>query len=143
MGGAITIWVSSPGRWSPKITARARARASRVPSGANTTEGEGSGLSGTFWGEYNDEGSAYITETKNVYANFGAYVTANSNASNNTGHITFTNNWGSSASPGLNGPGSTVSGNIQINGDTFPADAQTIVNAAGLEAAYADLKTNP
>ena len=67
----------------------------------NYCEGKGSGLSGTFWGEYNDEGSAYITETKNVYANFGAYVTANANASNNTGHITFTNNWGSSASPGL------------------------------------------
>ena len=109
----------------------------------NYCEGKGSGLSGTYWGEYNDEGSAYITETKNVYANFGAYVTANSNASNNTGHITFTNNWGNTASPGLNGPGNTVSGNIQISGDTFPADAQTIVNAAGLEAAYADLKTNP
>ncbi|HEY6478348.1 MAG TPA: right-handed parallel beta-helix repeat-containing protein [Polyangia bacterium] len=109
----------------------------------NYCEGKGGGLSGTFWGEYNDEGSAYITETKNVYANFGAYVTANANASNNTGHITFTNNWGSSASPGLNGPSNTVSGNVQISGDTFPADAQTIVNAAGLEAAYADLKNNP
>jgi hypothetical protein len=109
----------------------------------NYCEGKGSGLLGTFWGEYNDEGSAYITETKNVYANFGAYVTANANAANNTGHITFTNNWGSSASPGLNGPGNTVSGNIQINGDTFPADAQTVVSAAGLESAYADLKTNP
>ena len=70
-------------------------------------------------------------------------MTANANASNNTGHITFTNNWGRSASPGLNGPGNTVSGNIQINGDTFPTDAQTIVNAAGLEAAYANLKANP
>jgi hypothetical protein len=109
----------------------------------NYCEGKGSGLSGTYWGEYDDEGSAYITETKNVYANFGAYVTANANASNNTGHITFTNNWGSSASPGLNGPGNTVSGNVQISGDTFPSDAQTIVNAAGLEAAYADLKTTP
>ncbi|HVV49989.1 MAG TPA: hypothetical protein VHO06_10045, partial [Polyangia bacterium] len=109
----------------------------------NYCEGKGSGLSGTYWGEYNDEGSAYITETKNVYANFGAYVTANANASNNTGHITFTNNWGSSASPGLGGPANTVSGNVQISGDSFPADAQTIVNAAGLEAAYADLKANP
>jgi hypothetical protein len=109
----------------------------------NFCEGKGSGLSGTYWGDYNDEGSAYITETKNVYANFGAYVTANANASNNTGHITFTNNWGASASPGLNGPGNTVSGNIAITGDTFPSAAQTIVNAAGLEAAYADLKTNP
>ena len=109
----------------------------------NFCEGKGSGLSGTYWGEYNDEGSAYITETKNVYANFGAYVTANANASNNTGHITFTNNWGSSASPGLGGPGNTVSGNIAISGDTFPSAAQTIVSAAGLEAAYADLKSNP
>ncbi len=109
----------------------------------NYCEGKGSGLSGTYWGEYNDEGSAYIVETKNVYANFGAYVTANANASNNTGHITFTNNWGSSASPGLGGPANTVSGNVAISGDTFPSDAQAIVNAAGLEAAYADLKTNP
>jgi hypothetical protein len=109
----------------------------------NYCEGKGSGLAGTYWGEYNDEGSAYITETKNVYANFGAYVTANANSANNTGHITFTNNWGSSASPGLGGPGNTVSGNVQISGDTFPSDAQAIVDAAGLEAAYADLKTNP
>ena len=109
----------------------------------NYCEGQGSGLLGTYWGDYNDEGSAYITETKNVYANFGAYVTANANASNNTGHIAFTNNWGSSASPGLNGPANTVSGNIQISGDTFPTDAQAIVNAAGLEAAYADLKATP
>ena len=109
----------------------------------NYCEGKSSGLSGTYWGEYNDEGSAYITETKNVYANFGAYVTANANASNNTGHITFTNNWGNSASPGLNGPSNTVSGNVAISGDTFPSDAQAIVSAAGLEAAYTDLKSNP
>jgi hypothetical protein len=109
----------------------------------NFCEGKGSGLSGTYWGEYDDEGSAYITETKNVYANFGAYVTANANASNNTGHITFTDNWGSSASPGLGGPANVVSGNVAISGDTFPAAAQTIVNAAGLEPAYADLKSNP
>jgi hypothetical protein len=109
----------------------------------NYCEGKGSGLSGVIWGEYEDEGSAYVTITKNVYANFGYYVTANSNAANNTGHLTFTNNWGSSASPGLNGPANVVTGNIAINGDNFPTDAQTIVSAAGLEAAYADLKMNP
>jgi hypothetical protein len=109
----------------------------------NFCEGKGSGLSGTIWGEYEDEGSAYVTITKNVYANFGSYVTANANASNNTGHLTFTNNWGTSANPGLNGPGNTVMGNIAISGDTFPADAQAVVSAAGLEAAYADLKMNP
>ncbi len=109
----------------------------------NYCEGKGSGLSGTFWGDYNDEGSAYITETKNVYANFGAYVTANANAANNTGHITFTDNWGASASPGLGGSANTVSGNIQINGDSFPADAQKVVDASGLDPAYTDLKNTP
>lgn len=109
----------------------------------NYCEGKGSGPLGTIWGEYDDEGSAYITETKNVYANFGAYVTANANSANNTGHITFTNNWGSSASPGLGGPANVVTGNIALSGDNFPADAQSIVDAAGLEATYVDLKTNP
>jgi hypothetical protein len=113
----------------------------------NYCEGQGSGLSGTYWGDYNDEGSAYITETDNVYANFGAYVTANANSSNNTGHITFTNNWGSSANPGLNGPANTVSGNMILSGGgtattkgtNFPSAAETIVNASGLEATYAGL----
>ena len=114
----------------------------------NYCNGLGSGLSGTYFGMYADEGSAYITITKNVFASFGALATANANASNNTGHITFTNNWVSSTSPNpsLGGPGNTVSGNISISGSQlsgFPADAQTVAGAAGLEAAYADLKTNP
>ena len=114
----------------------------------NYCNASGSGLSGSYFGMYADEGSAYITVTKNVFASFGALATANANANNNTGHITFTNNWVSSSSPnpGLNGSGNTVSGNISINGTQisgFPADAQTVANAAGLETAYADLKTNP
>ena len=56
----------------------------------------------------------------------------------------FKRDWGAdAASPGLGGSGNTVSGNIQLSGDNFPADAQAIVTAAGLEAAYADLKMNP
>ena len=114
----------------------------------NYCNGTGSGLSGTYFGYYADEGSAYLTITKNVFASFGAIATANANASNNTGHLTFTNNWvsASSPNPGLGGPGNTVTGNISISGTQisgFPADAQTIANAAGLEAAYADLKTTP
>ena len=114
----------------------------------NYCNGSGSGLSGLIFGDYEDEGSAYVTITKNVFASFGAVATANANASNNTGHITFTNNWVSSSppNPSLGGPGNTVSGNITISGaqiSGFPADAQTVANAAGLEAAYADLKTNP
>jgi hypothetical protein len=92
--------------------------------------------------------TACITITKNVFASFGAVATANANASNNTGHNTFTNNWvsASSPNPALGGPGNNVSGNISITGSQisgFPADAQTVANAAGLEPAYADLKTNP
>jgi hypothetical protein len=111
----------------------------------NYCEGKGSGPSGTIWGEYADEGSAYLTITKNVYADFCCYVTANWNSSNNTGHLTFTNNWvgTTNANPSLNGPGNVVMGNVSFGGMSFPADAQTVVNAAGLEPAYADLKMNP
>ena len=122
--------------------------ASATTTTQNYCDGSGSGLSGSYFGDYEDEGSAYTTITKNVFASFGAVATANANASNNTGHITFTNNWVSSSNPnpGLGGPGNTVSGNVSISGSQisgFPADAQTVANAAGLEAAYADLKTNP
>jgi hypothetical protein len=122
--------------------------ASATTTTQNYCNGSGSGLSGSYFGDYEDEGSAYTTITKNVFASFGAVATANANASNNTGHITFTNNWVSSSSPnpGLGGPSNTVSGNISISGSQisgFPADAQTVANAAGLEATYADLKTNP
>jgi hypothetical protein len=114
----------------------------------NYCNGSGSGLSGTYFGYYADEGSAYLTISKNVFASFGAVATANANASNNTGHNTFTNNWVSSSNPNpsLGGPGNTVSGNISITGTQisgFPTDAQAVANAAGLEAAYADLKSNP
>ena len=122
--------------------------ASATTTTQNYCNGSGSGLSGSYFGDYEDEGSAYTTITKNVFASFGAIATANANASNNTGHITFTNNWVSSSSPnpGLGGPANTVSGNISISGSQisgFPTDAQTVANAAGLEATYADLKTNP
>jgi len=114
----------------------------------NYCNGQGSGLSGTYFGYYADEGSAYLTITKNVFASFGAVATANANASNNTGHLTFTNNWVSATSPNisLGGPANTVTGNISITGTQisgFPTDAQTIAKAAGLEAAYSDLKTAP
>jgi hypothetical protein len=112
----------------------------------NYCNGSGSGLSGTYFGDYEDEGSANIIITKNVFASFGAVATANANANNNTGHNTFTNNWvsASNPNPSLGGPGNTISGNISISGSQisgFPAEAQTVANAAGLEAAYADLKT--
>ncbi len=111
----------------------------------NYCNGAGSGLHGVIWGEYEDEGSAYLTITKNIFASFCCYVTANANASNNTGHLTFTNNWLSTSNPnpGLGGPANVVSGNVSISGATLPAEAQAVASAAGLESGYADLKTSP
>ena len=122
--------------------------ASGTTATENYCDGKDSGLSGTYFGYYADEGSAYLTITKNVFASFGAVGTANANGSNNTGHLTFTNNWVSANPPniGLGGPANTVTGNISISGTQvsgFPADAQTIAKAAGLESAYADLKIAP
>ena len=112
----------------------------------NYCNASGSGTSGLFIGDYEDEGSAYVTITQNIFASFGEWVFANWNASNNTGNLTWTNNWvsGSASIPG--GPNEVNTGNVTISGSQisgFPAAAQTIANAAGLEAAYASLKNNP
>jgi hypothetical protein len=39
--------------------------------------------------------------------------------------------------------GDVVTGNSSIDGGALPSDAQTVVSAAGLEPAYAGLKTSP
>jgi hypothetical protein len=114
----------------------------------NYCNGDGSGLHGLIWGDYEDEGSAYLTITRNIFASFGAVVTFNGWNGNNTGHLTYTDNWVSSDDPNpeLLGADNTISGNIPISGSQisdFPADAQTVANAAGLEPDWADLKTNP
>jgi hypothetical protein len=109
----------------------------------NFCEGTGSGLLGTYWGEYNDAGTAYITERMNVYASLPAYVLVHVTPGDNTGYVTFTDNWGPFVPAALNGPGNVQTGNVAFDGDNFPPDAQAVVNAAGLEAAYADLKNAP
>lgn len=91
--------------------------------------------------DYEDEGSRYLTISKNVFASFGSWGTANANASNNTGDLTVTGNW-ISGGQSFRGNNNTITGNITING-ALPTDAQAVVAAAGLESSYADLKTNP
>ncbi|HEY8926769.1 MAG TPA: right-handed parallel beta-helix repeat-containing protein, partial [Polyangia bacterium] len=93
------------------------------------------------FGDYEDEGSRYLTITKNVFSGWGSWATANANATNHTGDLMFTNNW-VSGSQGIRGSNNTITGNVTISG-ALPADAMTVVNAAGLEPAYADLKTAP
>lgn len=96
---------------------------------------------GSYFGSYEDEGSRYLTLSKNVFQSFGAWGTQNANGMNNTGDLTVTNNWLSGNSNIANGSrNDVVTGNTTLNGGALPADAQAIANAAGLEAAYADLK---
>ena len=93
------------------------------------------------FGDYEDEGSRYVTITKNVFSGWDSWGTANANATNKTGDLTVTNNWVSGGNS-FRGSNNTITGNVTISG-TLPADAQAVVNLAGLESAYADLKTSP
>ncbi|HEX7478518.1 MAG TPA: right-handed parallel beta-helix repeat-containing protein [Polyangiales bacterium] len=105
---------------------------------------QGGGTSqGGYFASYEDEGSRYLTLSKNVFQSFGAWGTQNVNGGRNyTGDLTVTKNWLSGGSNIANGDrNDVVTGNITLNDGTLPADAQAIANAAGLEAAYADLKT--
>jgi len=92
-------------------------------------------------GVYPDEGSRYLTVTKNIFVGWGTWIFANANASNNTGDLTITNNW-ISGGANIGGRNNTVTGNVTIGG-ALPADAQAVADAAGLEAGYADLKKEP
>ena len=96
------------------------------------------------FGDYEDEGSRYLTLSKNVFTGWGSWITVNASADRPTGDLTVTGNWVSgNAMPGIGGTNNKVSGNIAVTGNTLPADGDAIAKAAGLEAAYADLKTNP
>jgi hypothetical protein len=111
---------------------------------ANYCDGAGSGLSGSYVGVYADEGSQSLTYTKNVFASFGTWASANANASNKTGNLTLTNNWVSGGANVSNGSrGNVVTGNVSLGGSSLPAEARVIVDAAGLEPAYADLRATP
>ena len=93
-------------------------------------------------GLYEDEGSRYLTITKNIVTGFGTWAVANANANNNTGDLMVTGNW-VSGNGGFGGKNNTVSNNTTVSGSALPADAKAIADVAGLEAAYADLKTAP
>jgi len=93
------------------------------------------------FGDYEDEGSRYVTITKNIFSGWTSWGTANGSASNNTGDLTVTNNW-VSGTAGFRGNNNVIMNNTTITG-ALPADAQAVADAAGLEPAYADLKQNP
>lgn len=97
---------------------------------------------GSYFASYEDEGSRYLTLSKNVFQSFGAWGTQNVNGAHNTGDLTVTNNWLSGSANITNGArNDVVTGNINLTGATLPSDARAIADAAGLEAAFSDLKT--
>lgn len=93
------------------------------------------------FGDYEDEGSRYVTITENIFSGWGTWGNANANPSNKTGDLTVTGNWVSGGT-NWNGMNNMVTGNINLTG-ALPAEALAIADAAGLEPAYADLKMAP
>ena len=95
-----------------------------------------------YYGYAADEGSRYVTISKNVYDAWSSWSSQSSAA--NTSDLTVTNNWYNQGTGITDGQqNAKVSGNVSVSGTAWPADAQAIIKAAGLEPAYADLKTNP
>ncbi|RAV07758.1 hypothetical protein DQG23_41645 [Paenibacillus contaminans] len=89
------------------------------------------------WGIYPDEGSAYFTITGNVVRETGRWI------SMWTGSIhdnIVQNNVSDTAEMANACTNCTVSGNTVVTNGVWPAGAQTIMNDAGIEAAYQDIK---
>lgn len=98
-----------------------------------------------YYGYSADEGSRYITINQNAFDSYFCIIGENANSTNNTGNLTVTNNWYNEGELGVSNGNrnDTVSGNVTINGTTWPADAQAVIAAAGLEPAYLDLTVTP
>ncbi|GAA4613023.1 RICIN domain-containing protein [Actinoallomurus liliacearum] len=88
-------------------------------------------------GLYFDEGSRNFTATGNVFSSIGGYWSiANYNGGNNTGALALTNNWYSGGSTDIfNGDhGNSVAGNTQVNNNSWPSGAQSVMSAAGIRS---------
>ena len=98
----------------------------------------------SYYGLYFDEGSRDITTTKNVFSATGKFAHANYQGGNNTGALTLTDNWSvNGGSDVKNGEkGNTVGGNITVSTGAWPTGAKTVIDAAGLEPAYRDIKAS-
>ncbi|MDQ1307005.1 MAG: hypothetical protein QG671_2837 [Actinomycetota bacterium] len=88
-----------------------------------------------FFGLYFDEGSRYFTATNNVFSAIGVWSTANANADNTTGDLTVTNNWTTNGTTWIaNGSrGNKVSNNTTVSNGAWPAPAQSVMAAAGIQ----------
>ncbi|WP_405564723.1 right-handed parallel beta-helix repeat-containing protein [Streptomyces phaeochromogenes] len=86
------------------------------------------------YGIYHDEGSRDYTDSNNVFRNTGDWDHENSNATNNTGALTVTDNWTSNGSISLsNGVrGNRVTGTVVVTDDNWPRGARQVMKNAGV-----------
>lgn len=99
-----------------------------------------------WFGFYHDEGSRDFTDTNNVFRNTGEWGHENSNATNNTGALTLTDNWTTNSSANItntNGRGDVVSGTVVVSDGNWPSAAKTVMNNAGIQPQYRPLTTDP
>jgi hypothetical protein len=88
-------------------------------------------------GLYLDEGSRYVTEQDNVVQDCGVWVFTNSYGTiNNTSDNVIAHNWynaGVAQTPNAAEHNNQLVGNVQVTGTAWPADAQQVIAAAGIE----------
>ncbi|MEU5340741.1 MULTISPECIES: right-handed parallel beta-helix repeat-containing protein [unclassified Streptomyces] len=86
------------------------------------------------YGIYHDEGSRDYTDVNNVFRDTGDWDHENSNATNNTGALTVTDNWTSNASISLTDGvrGNRVTGTVVVSDDNWPRGAERVMKNAGV-----------
>ncbi|WP_329213796.1 right-handed parallel beta-helix repeat-containing protein [Streptomyces sp. NBC_01485] len=86
------------------------------------------------YGIYHDEGSRDYTDSNNVFSNTGDWDHENSNATNNTGALTVTDNWTSNDSISLRAGerGNTVTGTVVVSDGNWPRAAERVMRDAGV-----------
>ncbi|WP_326731980.1 right-handed parallel beta-helix repeat-containing protein [Streptomyces phaeochromogenes] len=86
------------------------------------------------YGIYHDEGSRDYTDSNNVFRNTGDWDHENSNATNNTGALTVTDNWTSNGSISLSDGvrGNRVTGTVVVTDDNWPRGARQVMKNAGV-----------
>jgi hypothetical protein len=91
-------------------------------------------------GLYLDEGSRYVTEKNNVVQDCGVWVFTNSYGTiNNTSDNVLLHNWynsGVAQTPNSTEHNNQLIDNVQVSGTDWPADAQSVIAAAGIDPAY-------
>ncbi len=87
-------------------------------------------------GLYLDEGSRYITASRNVVQDSGVWAFTNANSVNNTDDNAFSGNWYNAGSTEIatGPPHDNVSvANVQVQGDNWPPAAQQVIAEAGIQ----------